>query len=222
MALLCRKATWMAIVCTFVTGWSGRAAAQEEPVESEFVMDVALGFRGVGEIWQDTNIAHHYRSSRYAGTGFGSVGVAPWLSGEFEIGYMRQSANTQNIGVAEGALEIVPVTLSANLRYPTAGGGELFGGLGYAMTVFTETTTGGTVSGIKPGFELRSGVRIQTDLVQPSMWHGDTGGVRGIDVEFLFARRQHMLKHEGEGEERQSVGLDFSAWRVGIGLVARL
>ena len=222
MGLVLRKLALAFAASSFGLCWSLNASAQEEAVDPVYEMDVSLGFRGVGEIWQDVNIAHHYRSSRFAGTGFGSVGVLPWLSGEFELGYMRQASNTENSGVAQGALEIVPVTISANLRHSTAGGAELFGGLGYAMTVFTETTTAGTVSGIKPGFEVRSGVRIHTNLVQPSMWTADSGGVQGVDVEFLFARRQHVLKREGEGDDRQSVGLDFSAWRVGIGLVARL
>ena len=112
------------------------------------------------------------------------------------------------------AAELVPVTVSANARLAMAKG-ELFGGLGYSMAVFNEITSAGTVSGTKPGFELRTGVRIETDLVQPSMWAGASGGVERVDIEFLLARRQHQAFGIG-------TGFDFSAWRVGLGLVVRL
>jgi len=189
------------------------ARAQDPNAVTSPAFDLSLGFRGVGEVWQDEAIIIHYRSSRFAGTGFVSVGLLPWLSGEFEIGYMRQ-ASTQNSGVAAGSLELVPVTLSANARrlMPNA---EVFGGLGYSMAVFTESTAVQSVSGTKPGFEIRGGVRIHTNFIQPSMWTGNSGGVKGMDVEFLFSRRQHQPFGTGSG-------FDFSAWRLGIGLVARL
>jgi hypothetical protein len=190
------------------------AWAQDEGTDSLIPLDVSLGFRGVGEVWQDEAIIVHYRSSRFAGTGFASVGVLPWLLGEFEIGYMRQAANTENSNVAAGALELVPVTVSAHAR-KILPNGEIYGGVGYAMAVFTETTSVQTVSGTKPGMELRGGVRIHTDFVQPSMWTGASGGIKRMDVELMFARRKHQAFGVGSG-------FDFSAWRLGIGLVARL
>ena len=65
--------------------------------------DVSLGIRGVGEVWRDPVIIQHYRSSRFAGSGFASVGVLPWLMGEIEVGYMRQD-DSGGAGVASGAL----------------------------------------------------------------------------------------------------------------------
>ena len=177
-------------------------------------LDISLGFRGVGEVWQDPAIATHYRSSRFSGGGFASVGLLPWVSGEIEVGYMRQAANSGVSGVAPGALEIVPITISAHARKVSANS-ELYAGLGYSMAVFTETTSVGTVSGTKPGLELRTGVRVHTNLVQPSMWSGSSGGIKRVDVEFMFARRQHQPFGLG-------TGFDFSAWRLGLGMVARL
>ena len=193
---------------------SVRANAQEEPGPKLGIpMDVSLGFRGVGEVWRDPVIIRHYRSNRFAGTGFASVGVLPWLMGEIEIGYMRQSDNGGS-GVASGALELVPITVSAQARLPLKSG-EIYGGLGYSMAIYNEITSVGTVSGTKPGVELRSGVRIQTNLVQSSMWQGNSGGIKRVDLEFMLARRQHQIFGLGSG-------FDFSAWRLGMGMVIRL
>ena len=91
----------------------------------------------------------------------------------------------------------------------------MYAGLGYSMAIYNEITSVGTVSGTKPGLELRSGVRIQTNLVQPSMWQGNAGGIEGIDLELMLARRQHQMFGLGGG-------FDFSAWRLGLGMVIRL
>ncbi len=198
-----------------ISPWSAVAWAQEPAAsESSLPLDVSLGFRGVGEVWQDPFIIEHYRSSRFAGSGFASIGIMPWLMGEFEIGYMRQASNTGQLGVAPGALELVPVALSVHARRVTSNA-EIYGGLGYVMAVFNETTTVSSVSGIKPGVELRGGVRIHTDLVQPTMWKGSSGGVQRVDMELMFARRQHQPFGTGQG-------FNFSAWRLGLGLVVRL
>ena len=177
-------------------------------------MDLKLGFRGVGEVWQDANIIHHYRSSNFGGTGFAAYGLTNWLMMELELGYLRQSSAPDRTGVASGAIELAPISLSACARLDTSRA-EVFAGLGYAMAVFTEQTDVGTISGVKPGFDIRTGVRVHTNFVQTSIRPNAAPSVQGMDLEFMFGRRQHHAFGLG-------TGFDFSAWRVGLGLVARL
>jgi hypothetical protein len=177
-------------------------------------VDLAIGFMGMGEVWQDEAIIDHYRSSRFSGSGFATVGLFPWFAVETEVGYMRMSSDSGRSGVAPGSMEVVPITVSGLVR-SSGRRAEAFGGVGYAMTVFAERTDVGTVAGIKPGFDVRSGVRIHTNMVQPTMAPNGSPGLRGLDVELLLGRRQHHAFGVGQG-------LDFSAWRAGVGLVARL
>lgn len=197
-------------------------AGAEEP-KGDRNLDVLFGFRGVGEVWQDAAVVENYRSSRFAGAGFVSYGLNSWLSTEMELGYMRTMAesgrtlvNDQGEAygqVAPGALELVPITLGLTATRQL-GNAEAFWGGGFAMAVFTERTDAGTVGGAKPGLDLRTGVRIHTDFVQPRMRpHGSTGA-KGVDLELLLGRRQHHAFGIG-------TGFDFSAWRVGAGVVAR-
>ncbi len=202
------------IITAVTLGISPAALAQADLPTEPRELDLLLGFRGVGEVWQDPSIIHHYRSSNFGGTGFGSLGVLPWLSVELELGYVRQASNTGRSDVAAGALELAPITFGAVARKDTDRA-ELFGGLGYAMAVFTEQTDVGTVSGVKPGFDLRTGVRIHTNFVQTSIRPNSAPGIQGMDVEVMFGRRQHHAFGVGSG-------FDLSAWRAGIGLVARL
>jgi hypothetical protein len=197
-------------LCLGVALFAGSAQAQEKQAN----LDLQVGFLGMGEVWQDVSIIENYRSSRFAGAGFGSLGVRPHLLIEAELGYMSMSSDVDRVGVAPGSMEVVPITLAACYR---AGNdrAEVFAGGGYAMVVFTERTDVGTVAGSKPGADLRAGVRIHTNLVQPAYRPTGTPGVRGMDVELLIGRRQHHAFGVGEG-------FDFSAWRGGIGLVARL
>ena len=224
---------WTGTLCVTGAGALAQDAVPElSPETAVTVGDLSVGFRGVGEVWQDPNIVHHYRSSRFAGSGFASMGVTPWLNTELELGYMRQSANTGGSGVAAGYLELVPITLSVNVR-KVLPNSEVFGGIGGSAVVFTESATDQTVSGTKPGLELRSGVRIHTDFVQPSMWSGASGGVKRVDIEILFGRRIHQpfgsldscidpSTGARETELLKGCGFDFSAWRLGLGVVARL
>jgi hypothetical protein len=185
--------------------------------------DLLVGFRGIGEIWQDPGILQAYRSSRFAGAAFGAIGITGWLRAEAELGYMRQPsqagrtvtlADGTAAAISAGSLELLPVTLGLAAHKDT-GRAEVFGGLGYAMAVFAERTDTGTVAGTKPALDLRGGVRIHTQLVQPRTRPTGPTGVQGVDVELLLGRRQHHAFGMGEG-------FDFSAWRVGAGLVCRL
>jgi hypothetical protein len=176
--------------------------------------DVMFGLRGVGEVWQDTAIITNYRSSRFAGAGFFGYGINDWLMVDAEVGYMRQNADTSRAGVAAGALQLVPVTIALEARRDSARA-ELFGGLGFTAVTFSEETDVGVVAGAKPALDLRAGTRIHTQLVREPITGPGTPGLRGLDVELLIGRRQHHAFGLG-------TGFDLSAWRVGIGLAARL
>jgi hypothetical protein len=176
--------------------------------------DVMFGLRGVGEVWQDTSIITNYRSSRFAGAGFFGYGINDWLMIDAEVGYMRQDADTSRSGVAAGALQLVPVTIALEARRDSARA-ELFGGAGFTTVAYSEETDVGVVAGAKPALDLRVGTRIHTNLVREPITGPGSPGLRGLDVELLIGRRQHHAFGLG-------TGFDLSAWRVGIGLAARL
>lgn len=176
--------------------------------------DVMFGLRGVGEVWQDPAIIQNYRSSRFAGAGFFAYGINDWLMIDAEVGYMRQEADTSRTGVAQGALQLVPVTIALEARRDSPRA-ELFGGAGFSAVTFSEETAVGVVAGTKPALDLRAGTRIHTQLVREPITGPGTPGLRGLDVELLIGRRQHHTFGLG-------TGFDLSAWRVGIGLAARL
>mgnify|MGYP000627728806 CR=1 FL=1 len=197
----------------------------EEPEQAE-PAPVLVGFRGVGEIWQDQAILESYRSSRFSGSGFIAYGLNRWLMTELELGYMRTLADsgrtvsgTDSNGnavegvVAPGAMELIPVSADLVLTRDLQRA-EAFFGAGFAMAVFTERTDAGTVGGAKPGLDLKTGIRVHTSFVEPGFRpHSDTG-MDGVDIELLLGRRKHQPFDTGQG-------FDFSAWRVGAGVVAR-
>ena len=199
---------------------AGLVHAEEEAPKKEQA-PVLVGFRGVGEIWQDQFIVENYRSSRFSGAGFVSYGLTSFLLTELELGYMRTMAdggrpitfNNQEGQVASGALELVPVTASL-VAVKDLNRAEAFFGAGFAMAVFTERTDSNTVAGAKPGFDLRTGLRVHTNFVEPSFRPYSPSGVDGIDVELMVGRRKHQAFDMG-------TGFDFSAWRIGAGIVAR-
>ena len=191
---------------------SSAALAQDD--DSEAGREVVFGLRGVGEVWQDTSIITHYRSSRFAGAGFVGFGLNDWLMLDAEVGHMRQEADVSRAGVAAGTLQLVPVTVALEARSDTPRA-EVFGGIGFTAVTYSEDTAVGVVSGTKPALDLRVGTRVHTNLVREPITGPGSPGIRGLDVELLVGRRQHHAFGLG-------TGFDLSAWRVGLGLVARL
>ena len=193
------------------------AMAQESDAAPEAAAadrSVLVGFRGIAETWEDPFIVEHYRSSRFGGAAMVHVPFAKWLGAEVELGFSRTPSVSQREGVAAGMLQYVPMaaTLVAVKQMPSA---ELFGGMGYGMAVFTEQTAVGTVSGSKPGLDLRVGARIHTRMLRQHLTPDGDVGPKGMDVELLLGRRQHHAFGVGKG-------FDFSAWRLGAGMVVRL
>jgi hypothetical protein len=223
-------------------GMAGAPAAAQEAGEAPrppWEPDVLFGFRGVGEVWQDPAIVQSYRSSRFSGAGFAALSLWKPVLLEAEVAYMRQASaggrtipadevpkallvrdetgaldETARYAIASGAVELMPVTFSVLARKDT-GGAELFAGAGLALAVFNERTDAGTVSGIKPGLDMKAGVRVHTHVINPPVRPSGGRPVQGMDVELLLGRRQHHAFGLGSG-------FDFSAWRIGIGLTARL
>ena len=108
---------------------------------------------------------------------------------------------------------MVPVTASL-VAVKDLRRAEAFFGAGFAMAVFTERTDANTVAGAKPGFDLRTGIRVHTGFVEPSLRPFSPTGVEGVDLELMVGRRKHQAFDIG-------TGFDFSAWRIGAGVVAR-
>ncbi len=186
----------------------------DEPQAPAAERPLIVGLRGVAEVWQDPFIIQHYRSSRFMGAFMTHVPIGRWLGVEAELGYSRTPSESARPLVSPGQLEYLPITLSMVAVRPGPRA-ELFGGVGYAMAVFTERTDAGTVSGAKPGLDLRGGARIHTRLIKEQLRPTGASGAQGLDIELLLGRRQHHAFGIGSG-------FDFSAWRLGAGMVVRL
>jgi hypothetical protein len=180
--------------------------------------NAAFGFRGVGEIWQESALLLVHRSSRFGGTGFFNADLTRLLGLEVELGYNRMKGKAVQAGTSTRTdefttLELVPISLDGTIRFMNERS-ELFLGVGAAFVNFNDRGPNGAISGVKMGIDSKIGIRIRTAFAQESL-HPAARGVDRMDVELLLGRRQHQAFGMGQG-------LDLSAWRVGIGLVARL
>jgi len=178
----------------------------------------SVGFRGVGEIWQESAIVMVHRSSRFGGTGFFHTGISRLFGVEVELGYNRlkgkavdQDTNQQT-GHAS-TLELVPISMDTTIRAegPTS---EVLFGVGPAFVSFNDRSPTNAISGVKIGLDMRIAMRIHTHFLQESIRPG-ARGMRRMDFELMLGRRQHQAFGVGSG-------LDLSAWRVGAGFVGRL
>jgi hypothetical protein len=235
-----RRLAGLLMIVALASPGAARAAEAAPAPKPAAPTQFIFGFRGVGEVWQDPAIIQSYRSSRFGGAGFGAITLWGPLMAEAEVGFMRQDAaggrtvpadavpkkllvrdpltgeadTEAKYQIAGGSIELMPVTFSLMARKET-GGAELFAGAGFAMAVFNEQTAVGAMSGVKPGLDLKAGARIHTNLVSPVIRTSGSRSISGMDVELLLGRRQHHAFGLGSG-------FDFSAWRIGIGLTARL
>ena len=186
--------------------------------EYELFSDKAVGFRGVGEVWQEAAIVMVHRSSRFGGTGFFSAGITELFGMEIEVGYNRlvgsavDPSSNQQTG-HDSTLELVPVAMNGTVRMEGYSSDLTFGA-GPAFVSFNDRSPTNAISGLKIGIDMRMAVQIHTNFIQESIRPG-AGGMRRADIEVLIGRRQHQAFGVGEG-------LDLSAWRIGLGLVGRL
>lgn len=178
----------------------------------------SVGFRGVGEVWQESAIVMVHRSSRFGATGFFHTGVSRLFGVELELGYTRlkgkaidPDTNQQTTNTA--TLELVPISMDTTIRVegPTS---EVLFGIGPAFVSFNDRSPTNAISGMKIGLDMRVAMRVHTHFIQESMRPG-ARGMRRMDFELLLGRRQHQAFGVGSG-------LDLSAWRVGAGFVGRL
>ena len=205
-------------VATDATGKKTKTTRERTSSSYEPFSDRSVGFRGVGEVWQDAAIVMVHRSSRFGGTGFFSAGITPLFGMEIEIGYNRlvgsavdPSSNAQTGN--QSTLELVPIAMDGTIRMEGASSDLIFG-FGPAFVSFNDRSPTNAISGMKIGVDMRMAVQIHTHFVQESIRPG-ARGMNRMDVEFLIGRRQHQAFGVGQG-------LDLSAWRIGLGLVGRL
>jgi hypothetical protein len=178
----------------------------------------SVGFRGVGEVWQESAIVMVHRSSRFGATGFFHTGISRLFGVELELGYTRlkgkaiDPATNQRTGNT-ATLELVPISMDTTIRVegPTS---EVLFGIGPAFVSFNDRSPTNAISGMKIGLDMRVAMRIHTHFIQQSMRPG-ARGMKRMDFELLLGRRQHQAFGVGSG-------LDLSAWRVGAGFVGRL
>jgi hypothetical protein len=193
------------------------AKTAKKPKQPAFSNNL-FAFRGMGEMWADTSIARVHRSSRFAGTAAFATNLSRIFGMEFEIGYSRMTnptylADSVQDGAGQTSFEMVPVSSSFTVR-AEGERSEVFMGVGVAMVGFTDTSPLNAISGTKFGLDVRLGVRIKTDFIQESLYPVERG-LKRMDIEIILGRRQHRGFGLGSG-------LDLSAWRVGLGVAARL
>jgi len=192
----------------------------EKPKRPKYIpfSENSVGFRGVGEIWQESAIVMVHRSSRFGGTGFFHTGLSRVFGIELELGYnrLKGKAVDQDTNQQTGhssTLELVPISMDTTIRAegPTS---EVLLGIGPAFVSFNDRSPTNAISGVKIGLDMRVAMRIHTHFLQESIRPG-ARGMRRMDFELMLGRRQHQAFGVGSG-------LDLSAWRVGAGLVGRL
>lgn len=178
---------------------------------------IRIVVRGVGEMWHDTAIASTYRGGGLV-AGLGAVvPITDWLGVDAEIGYHRASAD------GEGRLQLVPMSLlaEASLQPSPDHDLSLFGGLGPAMVAWSESGQDPTtlsedgselgpsvLRGARPGLEVRVGMRVDLDLIEPSLMPGRDEPLKAVELEISGGRRFAPT----------SSGFDLNTWRVGAGL----
>jgi hypothetical protein len=197
-----------------------KAVKMEAPKRPKYTpfSENAVGFRGVGEVWQESAIVMVHRSSRFGGAGFFHTGLTHLFGFEMELGYNRMKGSAVDPTTNEqtgnaSTLELVPIAMNATVR-AEGPASEMFFGAGPAFVAFNDRSPTNAISGVKVGLDMRVGMRIHTHFLQESIRPG-ARGMRRMDFELMLGRRQHQAFGIGSG-------LDLSAWRVGAGLVGRL
>lgn len=180
--------------------------------------DVLVAVRAIAESWSDPGIGTVYAT----GGLLGAIGVVVPLSNKLRIdveaGYRRmyQDDGAENPDDTY-RFEVLPVSIVPEWTFvgkqrPLDG----FIGLGPSFAGFREHAPAdvegiGVVRGAKFSLELRTGLRIDTGLVQARM--APTSPVRGVDLEIYGARRLQLPGGKG---------FDLDAWRGGVGVGVRL
>jgi hypothetical protein len=188
------------------------------PGDEKPPVDTLVAVRGVAETWSDPAIGTLYAT----GGLLGAVGVVVPISRTFrldvEAGYRRMYQDDGSETPDDTFhFEVVPVSIVPEVTFvgkerPLDG----FIGLGPSFAGFREHAPPGpdglgVVNGAKLSVELRTGLRIDTGLIQPRM--APTSPVKGVDVEIYGARRFQMPGGSG---------FDLDAWRGGLGVGVRL
>ena len=178
-------------------------------------MQTRLGISGGGvlELWQDPFIGQVYGSSRLSGALSVSGDLGERWFADVEVSYVvvrTGDANDEEVAdIPE--LELLPIVPSGGVRL-TAGVAELRLGLGPAFTHFAERGDDIAISGLKCGMDLKAALRLPTGLDLPKMGEGGPES----RFEIVVGRRQQPLPFI------EQTGLNLSAWRVGLRLVALL
>jgi len=192
----------------------------EDPNEA----GVRLAFRATGESLADPSITSVYRPSVFSG----GIGVVvpfhSFLQVDIEVSYTRlsgleQSEDSNAEAEVTETLELIPLSALVEARYPLARG-EMFAGLGPAMTPFTaihspnEDNEDATATvGTKIALEMRAGLRLDTGMVQAPIAPVEGRPVQALDFE-LYVGRRHQFHFSDEG-------YNLGAWRAAAGLAVR-
>ncbi|MBN2801396.1 MAG: hypothetical protein JXX28_19800 [Deltaproteobacteria bacterium] len=199
--------------------------ALAEPSALALEPELAVAVRALGETWPDAAMGSTYRTGAVMGGVGLIVDVLPWVSADLEVAYRRLDPRLED---QDARMELVPLSLVAEASTRTERGVQAFAGMGPALVLFSEYNADGhadpalptsedamtVLSGGRLGWELRTGIRVDTGLIQPPSAPAPGGVFRAAELEITAARR---MQRPGREE-----GLRLSAWRVGLGLVFRL
>lgn len=197
----------------------GAASAQQASDDDDTAIGLRMGARGMGEVLQEPTITSMYRSTRFTGTGVLSYRAWRFVHVDIEAGYMRDLGDVQkkkdaSVRVEDQAtVELIPIAVMAS-AVRAVKRADLFASVGPAITQFSAEEPEGSITGTKWGLSVQLGARLDTGLVRPTMRPGDSVRLQGVDLEIVLGRRQHQLFGVGDG-------WNLSAWRAGVGLMAR-
>jgi hypothetical protein len=139
--------------------------------------------------------------------------VAAPVEAHVELGYRRVLGS--RAGGSGGAVSLwyAPLSATVDARY-VAGKVTSYAGLGPTVVPWGEDPAGDAAgtTGTKFGLVVEGGVRVRTAWVEPSLHHPDQG-VQSLDWTVGLSWRKAFT-----GQERG--GLDFSALRLGAGVLA--
>jgi hypothetical protein len=182
------------------------------PTESPEGPHFGLALRGVAETWDDTAIGSTYRTGAFAS---GAALIMPLMDPvtlSVEATYRRAGASS----AGDALFEITPISIVGEWAFYRDDRGEVYGGGGPTITVFSERHPGNgdtaVVRGTRLGLEARIGGRFNTNLVSNPLPPAPQGLDR-IELEIYAARR---FQRPG------LTGFQLGAWRAGLGVVFRL
>ncbi|MCA9573256.1 MAG: hypothetical protein KC656_35715 [Myxococcales bacterium] len=178
---------------------------------------VGVGVRAVAESWDDSALGDVYRTGMLAPAVGAVIPVIGIVQLDLEVAYRRLKPRDDGV---DARLEMMPAMALVELELVHRDFGDLYLGAGPSLATFTERHPGNTTDtttsvlrGMRGALETRAGVRIDTGLAAPSTIPDMKSGVKRIELDISGGRRFVLPS---------PTGFRLGAWRVQVGVIARL